>query len=75
MHFDLADLIIPIADLDRLEAPFTEEGINNVIKQMPTHKSPGPDGFNTDFMKRCWPSIASDFYELYRVFHDENICL
>lgn len=75
MHFDLEDLLVPVIDLERLELPFTHEEINKVIKQMPTHKSPGPDGFNTDFMKRCWSLVAPDFYALCQAFYDGNLCL
>lgn len=75
MHFDLDDLLNPIEDMHWLEEPFTEQEINNIVSNMPSHKSPGPDGFNTDFMKRCWPLIAQDFYNLCQAFHEENICL
>ena len=34
--------------LQDLEAPFTHEEIDNIIKEMPNDKAPGPDGFNAD---------------------------
>jgi hypothetical protein len=57
MHFDLNHFIHPIADLEDLTLPFTEE-INSIVASLPNGKSLGPDGFNTKFMKRCWPIIS-----------------
>ena len=42
---------------------------------MPTDKSPGPDGFNTDFIKKAWPIIKEDFYVLCSAFYNGDICL
>jgi hypothetical protein len=75
MHFNLDDLIQPVLDLENLIVPFTQEEIDGIVKNFPSKKSPGPDGFNTDFMKKCWPIIASDFYELYQGFYDKDIYL
>jgi hypothetical protein len=36
---------------------------------MTPDKSPGPDGFNGHFMKRCWQLIKADFYKLYADFN------
>jgi len=51
MHFDLENLLHASTDLSFLETPFTNEEINFVVQQLPSDKSPGPDGFNTDFLK------------------------
>jgi len=53
MHFDLQSLINLTVDLDALVAPFTKEEIDQVERQMPIDKPPGPDGFNGFFMKKC----------------------
>jgi hypothetical protein len=70
MHFDLNELVQPVMHLDELISPFTNE-----VKNLPSGKSPSPDGFNTDFTKKYWVIIATDFYELYQGFYDSNICL
>jgi hypothetical protein len=74
MYFDLHSLLTPAENLEILEEPFTKEEIDSVIQQLPTNKSPGPDGFNGDFLKNAgqlWPqtSITS-----VRVFYG-NICM
>lgn len=75
MYFDLTTLIQQTEDLTWLEEPFTQEEINRVISDMPTNKSPGPDGLNTDFMRKCWPVIAYDYYELITTFYEGNLYL
>ena len=39
----------------------TEEEIREVLFHMPSNKSPGPDGFTTEFFKASWSVIAKDF--------------
>ena len=55
--------------LQDLEAPFTHEEIDNIIKQMPNDKAPGPNGFNAAFHRACWDIVAPDFYSLIHDFH------
>jgi hypothetical protein len=60
--------------LDFLEEPFSAAEIDEVIKKLPNDKSPGTDGFNNEFMKRCWPVIKEDFYTLCSSFHNNTLC-
>lgn len=71
----MLNLLTAHPDLSFLEAPFTKEEIDAVIKELPSNKSSGPDGFNTDFIKKCWPIIKSDFYDLCEQFHKGELCL
>jgi hypothetical protein len=60
---------------DSLEVPFTEKEIEDVIKELPNDKSPGPDGFNNEFLKCCWPIIAADVKQLISDFYEGKINL
>jgi len=50
MHYNLDDLFSTQEGLEFLSALFTREEIDNVVKQMPIDKAPGPDGFNGLFL-------------------------
>ena len=68
MAFDLSNLISLTVNLDSLIVSFAREEIDKIIKMLPVDKSPGPDGFNGMFMKKCWPIIKEDFYGLCQSF-------
>lgn len=63
-----------LSKIDFIE-PFSVEEIDSVVKTLPSDKAPGPDGFNTDFIKSCWHIIKQDFYNLCDAFFNCNICL
>jgi exonuclease III len=75
MYFDLQSLLHMDTDLCVLEEPFSKEEIDAVINDLPSNKSPGPNGFNGDFLKKCWSLIAQDFYTLCQDFFNNNVCL
>jgi hypothetical protein len=76
MQFDLHySLLQASSNLNCLEQPFTTEEIDLVVQHLPSDKSPGLDGFNTDFIKKCWPIIKQDFYDLCFDFQCGSICL
>lgn len=41
-------------DFTPLVQPFTTKEIDGVVRSLPSDKAPGLDGFNTDFIKKCW---------------------
>jgi len=66
---NILSLIPRVQGLDVLTKPFDLKEIEQVIKEMPTHKAPGPDGFNGLFLKKCWHIISADFIRLVHEFH------
>ena len=74
MHFNLNELFENTSTaeneelLKNLEIPFTEEEVLRVIKELPNGKSPGPDGFNNEFIKSCWDIIRTDMMQLIHDF-------
>lgn len=69
MHFDLDSLFDQPLDLSSLKEPFSNQEIDDVIKHLPLDKSPRLDGFNNDFLKKCWFLVKQDFYNLCSAFH------
>ena len=51
------DVCVSDADLQELDIELTNEEIAIALKQLPTNKSPGGDGFPVDFYKKNWPNI------------------
>jgi hypothetical protein len=74
MHFDLHQLIQQ-HDLHQIEGPFSKEDIDNVVKKLPLDKSPGSDGFNGLFIKKCWHIIKEDIYQLCFDYFEEILDL
>jgi len=68
MQLNLDEILSSHPNLSSLEDPFTSEEINQVVASLPTDKSPGPDGFNTNFIKKCWPIIKKIFTIFVRNF-------
>jgi hypothetical protein len=62
-------------DLSQLVATFSKQEIDQVVRSLPSYKAPGPDGFNTNFLKKCWPLICQDFYRLFEDFFSGQACL
>lgn len=75
VSFNLAQQLNIHLDLSSLVQPFSNEEIDVVVKSLPSNKSPGPDGFNTNFIKRCWSIISEDFYQLCHGFFSNSLCL
>ena len=48
---------------------FSEEEVKDAVWQCGGSKSPGPDGFNFNFIKFCWDVIKSDIMAAVHIFH------
>lgn len=57
---NMDSLGLPVRDLAHLEAPFTYEEVEKVVKGMPLDKAPGPGGFTGRFYASCWHIIRDD---------------
>ena len=60
---------------DKIRVLLTEEEVNAVVKELPLDKSPGPDGFNNEFLKSCWDIIKGDVLKFIYDFHAGHISL
>jgi len=52
LRFDLSSFFNHTIDLSPLIEPFRKEEVDAVVRALPSDKTPGPDGFNTDFVKK-----------------------
>jgi hypothetical protein len=59
-------------DLEDLDAPFTIQEVEAVIKEMPPEKAPGPNGFIGIFYKSCWSIIKDDLYQAILSFYSHR---
>lgn len=72
MLFYLQELIQAV-NLPVLDKPFSDDEIKQVLKEMPSDHAPGPDGFNGNFLKKCWHLIEPDFKRLCQQFATGNL--
>jgi hypothetical protein len=75
MNFNLEDLCDPISSDMRnaLESPFERKEVEDIVKKLPNDKSPGPNGFNNEFIKSCWPIIGDDIFSLVTDFYNGEV--
>lgn len=50
----------------------TNEEIREVLFRMPSNKSPGPDGYTTEFFKAAWSITGKDFTTVVQSFFSKG---
>ncbi|EEE52348.1 hypothetical protein OsJ_34391 [Oryza sativa Japonica Group] len=53
----------------------SKDEMDQIIKQMPSDRALGPDGFNGMFLKKCWHIISEDFYAMADQFFSGGISI
>ncbi|KAM0857912.1 hypothetical protein ACQ4PT_048153 [Festuca glaucescens] len=66
---NLDALGLPRFELSHLDAEFSEEEVLAAIKDMPSDRAPGPDGFTGCFFKSCWSVIKEDIMAVFAAVH------
>lgn len=62
----LDQLQLPRLDLDDLACPFTKEEIARAVKDSPSDRAPGPDGFGAGFLKAAWSVVGDDIARAFQ---------
>jgi hypothetical protein len=58
-------LNMPNLGVNHLDDPFCEEEIKKVVDELPSEKTPGPDGFIGTFYNACWEIIKHDVVQAF----------
>jgi hypothetical protein len=61
--------MLSLEEAARLEDPFEEREVREVINKMDRDKAPGPDGFSLAFFQDCWEVVKGDFMAVFADFH------
>jgi hypothetical protein len=61
---------LSVQENELLSQIFTEDEVFNAINQMEHNKSPGPDGFPTEFYQRFWNVIKGDLMAMFGHFQN-----
>ena len=59
-------------DLENVNRPITSKEIESVIKNLPTNKSPGPDGFPGEFFQMFKAEIIPILLKLFQKIEREG---
>ncbi|GJV63669.1 putative RNA-directed DNA polymerase [Tanacetum coccineum] len=59
-------------DVTLLESNFTMDEIKMALWDFCSSKSPGPDGFNFMFIKRCWDIVKFELFYFFKQFENHG---
>ena len=53
-------------EIEKINRPITSTEVKTVIKNLPTNKSPGPDGFTGEFYETCREELTPILLKLFQ---------
>ena len=59
-------------EAENLKRPITADEIEAVIKKLPTHKSPGPDGFTGEFYRAFKEELTPILHRLFKIIQEDG---
>ena len=59
-------------ETENLNRPIRSTKIETVIRNLPTNKSPGPDGFTSEFFQKCREELTPVLLKLFQKIVEEG---